>query len=105
MLQGETMSIMFADGAEAPSANIMAMVSPYAPVLHCGFHLASLAFQEPIRMILVPPAVEALSGDTSMMSTKWLLAAESACKLVLLPVLAEHRVSLESMRWMLLRPV
>ena len=31
MLQGETMSIMFADGAEAPSANIMDMVSPYAP--------------------------------------------------------------------------
>ena len=31
MLQGETMSIMFADGAEAPSTNIMYMVSPYAP--------------------------------------------------------------------------
>ena len=31
MLQGETMSIMFVDGAEAPSANIMDMVSPYAP--------------------------------------------------------------------------
>jgi len=30
MLLGETMSIMFADGAEAPSANIMDMVSPYA---------------------------------------------------------------------------
>ena len=25
------MSIMFVDGAEAPSANIMDMVSPYAP--------------------------------------------------------------------------
>ena len=30
MLQGETMS-MFVDGAEAPSTNIMDMVSPYAP--------------------------------------------------------------------------
>ena len=31
MLLGETMSIMFVDGAEAPSTNIMDMVSPYAP--------------------------------------------------------------------------
>ena len=31
MLQGETMSIMFVDGAEAPSTNIMDMVSAYAP--------------------------------------------------------------------------
>ena len=31
MLQGETMSIMFAGGAEVPSTNIMHMVSPYAP--------------------------------------------------------------------------
>ena len=31
MPQGETMSIMFVDGAEAPSTNIMDMVSPYAP--------------------------------------------------------------------------
>ena len=30
MLQGETMSIMFVDGAEAPFTNIMDMVSPYA---------------------------------------------------------------------------
>ena len=31
MLQGETMSIMFVDGAKALSSNIMDMVSPYAP--------------------------------------------------------------------------
>ena len=31
ILHSETMSIMFVDGAEAPSTNIMDMVSPYAP--------------------------------------------------------------------------
>ena len=31
LLQGETISIMFVDDAEAPSTNIMDMVSPYAP--------------------------------------------------------------------------
>ena len=38
MLQGETMSIMFVDGPEAPSTNIMDMVLPYAP----GFALWNL---------------------------------------------------------------
>ena len=31
ILHRETMSIMFVDGAEAPSTNIIDMVSPYAP--------------------------------------------------------------------------
>ena len=39
------MFIMFVDGAEAPSTNIMDMVSPYARlVLHCGNLHDTLAF-------------------------------------------------------------
>ena len=49
------MSIMFADGAEAPSTNIMDMVSPYAP----GFALYSL----PLLVTLADTKVTLAMGD------------------------------------------
>ena len=54
MLQGETTSIMFVDGAEAPSTNIIDMVSPYALVLHCGIFLTQYDLPDPHPL---PPTV------------------------------------------------
>ena len=55
ILQRETMSIMFAGGAEAPSANIMDMVSPYAP----GFALWNATF---VVAVLYFVLLDLLSG-------------------------------------------
>jgi len=64
MVQGETMSIMFADGAEAPSTNIMDMVSPYAP----GFALWNVGGLSTLSGWCAQGGLVMLRGDISMKS-------------------------------------